>query len=255
MIPTIIPHYKKEYQLDKCIRHLRCQTVPVEIFVRDNNDDNIYFTAAVNEGIRKYLDIGFEYLIVLNQDMYLEPDAVEKMIGFMDSHPKCGISVPIQLHPEKPEYVVWGGSLEAFPLGKAQQGPIDAFREYRQIYWATGTCLMLRKKMIQEIGLMDENFLFIGSDSDYSFTARTRGWEIWCVTEARGIHDLGESHQTDNKEIEIIKINDMLYFAEKWLNGDLYRRLAFERDEMDATEVEIFVNKLKDAKLSLQQDS
>ncbi len=255
IIPVVIPHYRKAHQLDKCIKHLRCQTVPVEIFIRDNNIDNILFTAAVNEGIRKCLDTDFEYLIILNQDMYLEPDAIEKMVRFMNFRPKCGISVPIQLYTENPNYVVWGGSLEAFPLGKAMHGPVTDFKENKQVYWANGTCMMLRKKMIQEIGLMDENFLFIGSDSDYSFTARARGWEIWCIADAKGVHEHGESGKGTNKEIELIKINDVLYFAAKWLNGDLFRALAFEKDEMDMEKVIQTVKELNLAKQLVLNDS
>jgi len=46
MIPAIIPYYKNKNQLEKCIAHLKDQTVEVETFIRDNSDDNIYFTAA-----------------------------------------------------------------------------------------------------------------------------------------------------------------------------------------------------------------
>ena len=53
MIPVIIPAYKNTHQLQKCLTHLKNQTVEVDPFVRDNSDDNIYFTAAVNEGIQK----------------------------------------------------------------------------------------------------------------------------------------------------------------------------------------------------------
>lgn len=82
--------------------HIKSQTVPVEIFVRDNNDDNVYFTAAVNEGIKRYLGEDCKYILMLNQDMYLEPTAVEEMVTFMDSHPKCGIGAPLQLHSQNP---------------------------------------------------------------------------------------------------------------------------------------------------------
>jgi len=125
MIPVIIPSYKKPGQLAKCIADLKAQTVGVETFVRDNSIDNVYFTAAINEGIRKYLDKDCEYMLILNQDMYLEPDAVEQMLRFMESHPQCGIGTPLQLHSENPQYVVYAGCLEAFPFGKHQQGPIS----------------------------------------------------------------------------------------------------------------------------------
>ena len=56
MIPVIIPSYKGKDQLAKCIAHLKAQTVEAEVFIRDNSADNVYFTAAINEGIKKYLD-------------------------------------------------------------------------------------------------------------------------------------------------------------------------------------------------------
>ncbi|HDY88249.1 MAG TPA: hypothetical protein ENH82_09075 [bacterium] len=65
MIPVIIPAYKNKDQLEKCITYLNNQTVPVEIFVRDNSDDNIYFTAAVNEGLRKYLEAAYKYQLFI----------------------------------------------------------------------------------------------------------------------------------------------------------------------------------------------
>jgi len=79
MIPTIIPYYKNKNQLEKCIAHLQKQTVEVEIFIRDNSEDNVNFTAAINEGIRKYLDQDCKYMIILNQDMYLERLAAEEI--------------------------------------------------------------------------------------------------------------------------------------------------------------------------------
>ena len=80
MIPILIPHYQKIEQLSRCVLCLEEQSLPVEIFIRDNNHDNVFFTAAINEGIRKYLHQDCRYLIILNQDMYLEPQAVQEML-------------------------------------------------------------------------------------------------------------------------------------------------------------------------------
>ena len=75
MIPVIIPFYKRQDQLDRCIEHLNKQSLDVEIFIRDNSTDNVFFPKAINEGIRKFLDQDWRYIIALNQDMYLEPTA------------------------------------------------------------------------------------------------------------------------------------------------------------------------------------
>ncbi len=252
-IPAIIPYYKKKSQLDRCIAHLNMQTIEgVEIFIRDNSNDNIHFTAAVNEGIKKYLSQSCEYILVLNQDMYLEPAAVEIMTIFMNSHPECGIGSPLQLHSEDPEYVICGGSYDAFPMGKHHHGQLSEFTEDQQILWSNGACMMLRKKMVREIGLLDENFVFIGSDSDYCFTARSRGWQIWRIAGARGIHEHGASGISGDRDIEILKIKDMTYFGEKWLTGELYRKMAYEGKSYTSEIINNIMNHLRDATIKLE---
>jgi len=252
MIPAIIPSYKNNNQLDKCIAHLRNQTLKVEIFIRDNDKDNIYFTAAVNEGIKKYLDQPCEYILVLNQDMYLEPTAVEKMITFMDTHPECGIGAPLQLYDKNPDYVIFAGGHEAFPAGKHQHGQLSEFTDDKQIFWCNGACMMLRKKLIREIGLLDENFVFIGSDSDYCFTARSRGWQVWRIAGARGIHECGASGSSGDINTEILKIQDMIYFAKKWLTGELYKVIAYEGQNLTTETSEEFITELEQAKSELE---
>jgi tetratricopeptide (TPR) repeat protein/GT2 family glycosyltransferase len=252
MIPVIIPGYRNKNKLAKCMAHLKNQTVRPEIFVRDNDNDNIYFTAAVNEGIKKYLDQPCKYILVLNQDMYLEPSAVEKMEAFMDSHPECGICAPLQLYDKNPDYVIFAGGNEAFPAGKHQHGQLSEFTEDEQIFWCNGACMMLRKTLIQEIGLLDENFTFIGSDSDYCFTARARGWQIWRIAGARGIHDCGASGSSDDVNTEILKINDMLYFAKKWLTGRLYEEVAYEGNNLPPETVKNIVTDLEHTQSELE---
>jgi len=252
MIPVIIPYYKQKEQLDRCVAHLKNQTTDVEIFIKDNSIDNAYFTATVNEGLRKYLIQPCKYLVILNQDMYLEPVAVEKMVTFMDSHPDCGIGAPMQIDSKNPEYVIFAGGQEVFPIGKHQHGQLSDFSEDKKIVWADGACMILRKKMVQEIGLLDENYVFIGSDSDYCFAARSRGWQIWRIAGARGIHERGISSKLSEIDIEHLKIKDMVYFSKKWLTGELYKELAYEGNTLGSEEINRIVSGLRRSQSELE---
>ena len=229
-VPVIIPFFRRQDQLNRCLAALKGQTWPVEIFVRDNTDDNVYFTAAVNEGLARFLDRPMDYLLVLNQDMYLAPDAVEQMVAFMDAHPRCGIGAPLQIDAEDPETVIWAGGFEAFPAGRHQTGRLADFEQDEPILWANGACMMLRKRMVRQIGLLDPAMAFIGSDSDYSFTARSRGWEVWRIASARGVHEHGASGKVSDLAIEAVKLDDLIHFGSKWLTGGFYQDLAHERD-------------------------
>ena len=253
MIPAIIPYYRNKIQLDRCISHLDAQTVAVEIFVRDNNEDNVYFTSAINEGIKEYLGRSCKYMLVLNQDMYLERTAVEKMIEFMDTHPRCGIGAPLQLHSGNPDYVIFAGGCDAFPMGTHEHGELKEFTENKEIPWANGACMILRKEMIQEIGLLDKNCLLIGSDSDYCFTARSRGWQVWRIAEAKGIHEHGTSGKLCDPNIELMKIKDMIYFGQKWLTAEIFRDLAHEAATLTPEKICTVMSELRAAKIELER--
>lgn len=256
MLPVIIPYYKKPEQLEKCLTALNAQTYPVEKFVRDNNRDNVYFTAAVNEGILKYLDSDCKYMLLLNQDMYLEPNTVRELVDFMDAKPECGIAAPLQISCRNPENVVCAGGLDAFPEGRHEYGLLSQFTVNRQIVWANGACMMLRKEMIREIGIMDKNFILICSDSDYCFTAKSRGWKIWSVVSARGTHEHGVSGTTTDYNMERIKLKDIIYFGNKWLyGGGLYRRLSVEGSKLTPGELDKIMENLKRVKNSLVMKS
>jgi len=255
MIPVIIPFFKNRTQLNKCLSHLENQTMPVEVYIRDNTEDNIYYTAAINEGMRHFLDKPATYILLLNQDMYLEPDAVQEMVNFMNHNPGCGIGAPLQIHPSDPDYVIWAGGFEAFPLGRHLHGPAHQFKTDAPVHWANGACMIVRKRMVEEIGLMDKNLVFIGSDSDYSFTARSRGWEIWRISAARGVHDHGASGKSDNPIIEMLKLKDMLYYGRKWLNGDLYRKMALEGPQLTPERIDELVQQLENAKQKLVRET
>ena len=146
-----------------------------------------------------------------------------------------------------------GGGLEAFPLGVHRTGPISALGKPEQIFWANGSCMIFRKAMIREIGLLDENFVFICSDSDYSFTARTRGWEVWRIGTALGHHEHGASGTSADLNIELLKINDLLYFARKWLTGNLYKHVAYKGAECTGAHVQEQVNKYLQARSRIME--
>lgn len=171
----------------------------------------------------------------------------------MDSHQRCGIGTPLQLHSESPDYAICAGCLEAFPMGKHKHGPLSQFTRDEEIFWGNGACMIFRKKMIVEIGLLDENFVFIGSDSDYCFTARSRGWQVWIITSSKGIHEHGASGAVSDLEISKIKINDMIYFGQKWLTGDLYKRLAYEGKSCSPKIVSEIMAQYYKAKTELEQ--
>lgn len=232
-VGIVIPHYKAEEALQITISRLEKQRgVETEIFVRDNSEDNILFTRAVNEGLRKFAyNDAYDYVLVLNQDANLHEECLQQLVQTMAQNPQAGICAPIALSPDKS--VNWAGSAEAFPWGQhigynLTQLPKQPF----ETYWINGACMLLRTAMLREVGLLDENMKFICSDADISFTARARGWKCLVVPSAFVEHELAGSAATWNTWLNKIKLEDQLYFAQKWLTGEVYRQLSVEGPQL-----------------------
>jgi GT2 family glycosyltransferase len=252
LIPAIIPFYRARQKLERCLTHLRAQTRTVEPIVIDNSETNRYFTRAVNEGLRTALASAAPYALVLNQDMYLAPEAVERLALYLDRNPTTGIAAPLHLSETHPGHVDFGGGEDAYPLGHYLSGPVSAFTADREVYWVSGACMLIRLAMVLEIGLFDANLRFLASDSDYCFTARARGWRVAVVHEARGTHDAGASQSPQNDAaLERIKAEDLIYFAEKWLTGALYRRLAAEGTRLQRDQVDDAVRQFEGVRAQL----
>lgn len=253
-VPAVIPFFKERDKLDRCLAALRASTYrPIEIFVRDNSTDNVLFTAAVNEGLRKYCYTqAVDYVLVLNQDAYLFDTALERLVGFMESTPHCGIASPLQVSgPER--RVIWGGGAHAFPIGLCRQGELSRFTTSAETYWANGACMLIRTAMAREIGLLDANMRFLGSDADYSFTARARGWAVHVVVDALVEHYWGGSASNEDPWLAKTKLEDVLFFAKKWLTGGLYRELSFEGPDLSNELIQAEIAKLRAAVASLER--
>lgn len=227
-IPAIIPAFRAPEMLARCIDHLAAQSRPTTPVVIDNSQKNRLYTRAINIGLKQSLAGDSPYYLLLNQDMMLLPTAVAEMIRLMERDQRIGIVMPLHLDPDDPRQVTCGGTESAFPLGLHYLGSIDAFTQDRELPWANGAALLLRKEMVQEIGLLDESMRFLCSDVDYSFTARARGWKIWLSVKARGYHKPNASVAIEPSPLELVKCDDIIALADKWLTGELYRRLAAE---------------------------
>jgi len=241
----VIPHYRDREALSRCIDKLNKSTIEnIKIYVRDNTNDNILYTAAVNEGIRvgmANLEVG--YFLILNQDCYLESSALEILKSHLDQFLSCGIACPLQLDSDN--NVTWGGSLEAFPLGKHLKNSLDQYKDPFPTYWANGACMMIRRSVIEEIGVLDKNLRFMCSDADYSFTARSRGWDVDVVPTARSEHTISSSGKSADCDINLIKIKDIIYFYEKWISGELFAGISHEGPSLNRGQLELWVQGLR----------
>jgi len=173
--------------------------------------------------------------------MYLDNDAAEHLHKLLESNSRIGIAVALQRIKERPCFVQ-GGGCECYPTGTIEQSHYTYYTEDKPIFWGDIACAMIRKECMWDCGVLDENFIFVCSDSDYTLTARSKGWEVWLACEARGIHEKGQSFPRYDEKGDQIRPAEKIYnqiardsatFGCKWVNGGYYNFLRYTEGDDD----------------------
>ena len=164
---------------------------------------------------------------MLTQDCYLAPIACAEMYRFMQDHPRCAIAGIKQLLDENPDQIIHGGCTRAYPAGQHIGGLVsrgDCIAN-RRMPWVNGSCMIVRMEAVKEIGLLDENMRLVGIESDWCYTARARGWEVWYCAQAQCLHEGGvSSGKEPNPSVIDIMRADMDYWRRKWVGSAPLRR-------------------------------
>jgi GT2 family glycosyltransferase len=251
-ISVIIVNYNVEYFLEQCLNSCEkaLKNVSGEIFVVDNNSidgsnamvkkkfpqvtlienkKNVGFSKANNQAIE--ISSG-EYVLLLNPDTVVEEDTFEKVVTFMDQHPKAGgLGVRMldgkgKFLPESKRglptptvafYKIFGLST-IFPksktFGKYHLGYLSEF-ETHEVDVLSGAFMLLRKETLDKIGLLDETFFMYGEDIDLSYRITLGGYKNYYFSDTRIIHYKGESTKKSSVNYVFVFYRAMVIFAEK----------------------------------------
>lgn len=263
-ISIIIVNYNVEYFLEQCLNSVRTalKGISGEVFVVDNNSidqsvemvrtkfpdyhliankDNRGFSKANNQAIE--ISKG-EYILLLNPDTVVEEDTFRKIIDFMDSHPDAGgLGVRMldgkgKFLPESKRglptpavafYKIFGLS-RLFPkskkFGQYHLGHLSEF-ETNEIEILSGAFMLMRKKALDEVGLLDEAFFMYGEDIDLSYRIIKGGYKNYYFPETRIIHYKGESTKKSSVNYVFVFYRAMVIFAEKHFSQKNARLFSF----------------------------
>lgn len=166
------------------------------------NDENLGYSKAVNQGWRT---LDAKYYVLLNPDATLLDRALPRLVQFMEENLQAGICVPkvmnsdgsLQLQCRRGE--ARPGEVFAYFLGLANRFPNDTrFTGYllnhidnekvNEVKAVSGSCMMIRREVVEQIGYLDELYFAYQEDTDYCFTARMAGWKVFYVPLAQVIH-------------------------------------------------------------------
>lgn len=182
------------------------------------NDANLGFSRANNNGIRCSQG---RYVLLLNSDTVVPDRTLALMVQFMDKHPEAGAMGPRLVLPDGgPQPYSFGcdptiGYLlrRGFNLFLRKRYLHDwGIGEIREVDWVSGASLMLRRKALEETGLLDENFFLYFEDNDLCLRLRQKGWKVYFNPMVEVVH-LGGVVKNEPARAEYY--HSLLYFYSK----------------------------------------
>lgn len=174
---------------------IRGREIPA-LLIRNQNTG---FAAGNNLGIKQSSG---RYILLLNPDTKLEPDTLKTMLEFMDSRPDVGISGcklikadgTLDLACRRRFPNPWNSFKRLFLLDRKDYnyGNID-INQSMEVDSVVGAFLLIRKSVIDKIGLLDESFFMYGEDLDWCLRCKQAGFKVWYYPKTFIHHYKGES--------------------------------------------------------------
>ena len=221
-ICIVIVSYNVCQLLDECLQSVKraLRGIDGEIYVVDNlstdgtvetlqprhsdvhfiaNKQNVGFACANNQAIRC---TDSEYVLLLNPDTVVYENTLRGVLDFMDQHPEAGgAGVRMLTREGKPAPesrraipTPWEAMLKMLGATRRYYMSHLSWDEPGQIEAISGAFCMLRRKALDQIGLLDEDYFMYGEDIDLSYRLLKGGWQNWYLP-FDIIHYKGESTQ------------------------------------------------------------
>ena len=229
-VSIVIVNWRTPFLLRRCLQAINndLHKDTFEIFVVDNasgdqslsilanefpyvkviaNQDNFGFSKACNQAIPQTIG---DYILLLNPDTLTVGNAVSQLASFLDDNYQCGAVGPKVLNDD--------GTLQlacrrSFPTPAAAFFRLTylsklfpahpLFAKYNMTYAdqgqicqvdaLSGSCMMVRRKAIMPIGLLDEEIFMFGEDIDWCWRIKQSGWQIFYYPQAMIYHSHGAS--------------------------------------------------------------
>lgn len=165
------------------------------------------FSYGNNLGIRKAFEENSpDYIYLLNPDAQVRPDAIKVLVGFLEAHEAVGIAGSSFENPDGSDWPIAFRfpSVVSEVCGTLQIGivtrllerwavPRNMSRVAQPADWICGASMMIRSKVFDAIGGLDENYFLYFEETDFCRRAREAGFPTWYVPQSRVMHIIGHS--------------------------------------------------------------
>ncbi len=176
------------------------------------NKKNLGFSKSNNLGIKKSIkEYNPDYILLLNDDCeIIEKNWLNKIIETGEKDKKVGVLGCNLRYPDGSLQNI-GGYLQKWKIDLELD---DNKKENFEVDHVMGACFTIKRKVIEDIGLLDENLSpYLLEDTDYCLRAKKKGWKIISIPSVKIIHKKGKSidSQEDKRKLLIRFKNDIIF--------------------------------------------
>lgn len=214
-VAVVIPNWNGRQIIGRALDSLESQSLKPQVIVVENgstdgsldylrknypgvrliiHEKNKGFAGGVNAGIRQALKDRCQYVALLNNDAVADKNWLKELVDAMEKSPQAGAATGKitdaggkRLDTTGDFYTSWG---LPYPRGRGEIAG-DQYDTHTDVFATTGGASVYRAKMLEEVGLFDEDFFAYYEDVDLSFRAQLAGWRILYVPTAVASHQIG----------------------------------------------------------------
>lgn len=210
------------------------QGSPIEVVLSPENHG---FSGGNNIGIQS---VNAEYYLLINSDTVVRPGALQLMVDTLDKvEHGVGLLTPrlefedgtpqiscFRFHNPISEFLT-AASLNLFTrVLKRFDVPVDLVDTPTYCQWSSFACIMIKKKVFDDIGLMDEGYFLYYEDTDLCRTALAGGWKTMNQPEAHVVHYRGGSAELKSNIVNKKRLPKYYYAARARYFCKFYGRLG-----------------------------
>ncbi|MEN6478891.1 MAG: glycosyltransferase family 2 protein [Anaerolineales bacterium] len=205
--------------------------------------DNRGYAAGANEALRQLMiaEQAPRYVLVLNPDTVLAPDALGQLVSFMQKHPQVGLAGAQLAYADGsfqhgafhfPTLLML--FLDFWPLHhRLLDSPLNGRYPRRRydrgepfpIDHPLGAAMLIRHETLADVGLLDESYFMYCEEIDYCLRVRRAGWAIYLVPAARITHYAGQSTRQFREQMFLALWRSRLLLFDRYYSR-VYRWLA-----------------------------
>jgi len=182
--------------------------------------ENRGFAGGANAGIRRALEIGTDYVLLLNNDTIVDPTFLSGLIEGVRDVTDLAAANPKTLFYGEPRTIystggsvsLWRGVARQIGRGESDVGQYDkrAHRDY-----ADGVCMLIPTSAIRKVGLLDEEYFAYWEETDWCLRARDAGLRCYYIPNSRVWHKAERSQSPDAKFHYLYRRNALLFVRKR----------------------------------------